>query len=82
MLKKLLSKLFFKYVRKTHKYPASCLVKRKNSDDHFVFEIEFNWYDENLEPVSIVREQRTHKTYSIRHEEMAEFVEYTGSTDF
>lgn len=76
-LKQLLTKLYIKYMLKKHKYPASTLIHRKHAK--VIFEIEFNWYDENFEPVSVVREVLSNKIFSIRSDEMKEFVEYTGS---
>lgn len=80
LLQRLIFKLYVTFCRQKHKYPASCLVRRKNGD--VVFEIEFNWYDEANEPVSVVRNVTTDKIFSIRHNEMHEFVEHTGNTDF
>jgi hypothetical protein len=76
-LKSVITKLFKKYVAKTHKYPAGCLIHRRTNS--VIFEIEFNWYDEDLEPVSVVREVKSSKIFSVRYLEMLEFVEYSGS---
>lgn len=76
-MKNLILKLIRKYILKPHKYPTSTLIQRKNGS--VVFEVEFNWFDEILEPVSIVRDIKTQKIYSVRSLEMHEFKEYTGS---
>ena len=72
-----LQKLFKKHVIKKHKYPAGCLIHRRNAG--VIFEIEFNWFDEDLEPVSVVREVKSNKIFSVRYLEMMDFVEYSGS---
>lgn len=72
-----LQRLFKKHVIKTHKYPAGCLIHRRNAG--VIFEIEFNWFDEDLEPVSVVREVKSNKIFSVRYLEMMDFVEYSGS---
>ena len=81
IFKKAIKALYLRYCAKKHKYPPSCLVHRKLNGS-LVFEIEFNWYDENYEPVSIVRDIKTTKVFSIRYLEMKEFVEYTGLDGF
>lgn len=78
LIKKFIGFLFLRYVKAKHKYPTSVLVHRKTNAT-LVFEIEFNWFDENMEPVSIVRDVKTQKIFSIRGNEMLEFVEYTGN---
>lgn len=78
MIKQLLSRLFKKYFLKKHLFPPTTYVHRKHSG--VVFEIELNWYDEVLDPVSLVREVKSGKTFSIRYSEMQEFVELTGNS--
>lgn len=78
LLKKLITKLYHKFCVRKHKYPPSCIIHRANNTK-VVFEIEFNWYDENLSPVSVVRNVKTDKIYSVREMEMLDFVEYTGA---
>lgn len=73
---KLILKLLKKFLAK-HKYPKGVLVHRKNGA--VVFETEFNWYDESLEPVTVVREVKSGKIFSVNSLEMMDFVEYTGS---
>ena len=77
MMKKRLRKLFRRFIAEKHKYPASTLIHRNTGA--IVFEIEFNWYDEDFNPVSIVRQLTNQKIYSIRSLEMQDFKEYTGS---
>lgn len=77
-MKFIINWLYLRFVKPKHKYPPSCLIHRKTNPT-LVYEIEFNWYDENMDPVSVVRDTRTQKIFSIRHYEMVEFVEYTGS---
>lgn len=77
MIRKFLSKLYRKYFLQKHLFPPSVYVHRKKSG--VVFEIELNWYDEDLEPVSLVREVKSGKSFSIRHYEMQEFVELQGN---
>jgi len=87
VLFKLLGKLFPKqlntYFRtvflKKHVYPTSTLIHRKKAS--IVYEIEMNWYDEELNPVSIVRDVKTGKVFSVRLTEMIEFKEYTGDLE-
>ena len=76
-LKELIERLFKKTVLKKHQYPAACLIHRRNGST--IFEIEFNWYDEDLNPVSVVREVKSQKIFSVRHLEMFDFKEYSGS---
>lgn len=75
-MKKLIGKLYRYLFLKKHKYPASTLIHRRKAT--IVFEIEFNWYDESLQPVSLVREVHSGKIYSIRSDEMMEFREFIG----
>lgn len=74
-MKKWLSKLYIRFFLKKHKFPPASLIHRKN---RVLFEIEFNWYDESFQPVSIVREIKSGKIFSIRFDEMLEFREYSG----
>lgn len=76
-MKKLIAKLYRRFFLKKHKYPPSTLIHRKKAT--IVFEIEFNWYDEDLQAVSLVREVHSGKIYSIRDLEMLEFREFVGS---
>jgi hypothetical protein len=77
MFKSLLAKIYKRYFLKKHIYPPTTYVHRKNSA--IVFEIELNWYDEVLDPVSLVREVKSGKTFSIRYAEMQEFKELSGN---
>jgi len=72
----LILKFIKRMVLKKHKYPASVLIQKQNST--VIFEVEVNWYDEDLNPVSVVREVQSDKRFSIRYEEMLEFKEFTG----
>ena len=78
LLQRIINSLYLKYVKPKHKYPTSVLIHRR-ANASMVYEIEFNWFDENMEPVSVVRDVKTQKIFSIRSTEMLEFVEYTGS---
>lgn len=61
---------------KKHPFPASSIIHRKRGT--VLFEIEFNWYDENFLPISLVRQTITGKKYSISYYELLEFKEYAG----
>lgn len=74
---KLLVRLFKSYILGKHQLPPGVLIHRRNGT--ILFEIEFNWYDETLNPVSLVREVHSNKIFSIRDSEMREFKEYSGS---
>lgn len=76
-MKKRVLRFFKRFFLKKHQYPAGILIHRRKAV--VLFEIEFNWYDEDLNPVSVVREVKSNKTYSVRHDEMFEFKEYSGS---
>jgi len=76
-LKKLIKKFIMKYIIGMHKFPTSVIVHRINNKSS-MYEIEFNWYDEDLNPVSIVRDIATQKIFSIRSSEITEFKEYSG----
>jgi hypothetical protein len=76
-MKKIIRWLFLKFCAKKHQYPPGVLVHRRKAT--VLFEIEFNWYDEDFLPVSLVREVHSGKVFSIRHYEMFEFKEYAGS---
>lgn len=77
-MKKLLTKLFRKYILKKHIFPAGVLIHRRNG--LVLFETEFVWYDEDLEPVTVVTEKKSGKIFSIRSDEMPEFQEYSGKS--
>lgn len=76
-MKKLLSKLYKRYFLKKHKFPPTTYIHRRKSG--VVFEVDLNWFDEDLEPVSLVREVKSNKNFSIRYYEMLEFVELQGN---
>lgn len=76
-MKKLLSRLYKRFFLRKHKYPPTTYIHRRKAA--VVFEIELNWFDEDLNPVSLVREVRSGKNFSIRYSEMLEFVELTGN---
>lgn len=80
-LSAVIRKLFVKILRrkflKVHKFPITTYVHREHSG--IVFEIDLNWYDEDLNPVSIVRECKSGKTFSIRDDEMIFYVELRGN---
>ena len=40
--------------------------------------IEFNWFDQDLLPISLVREVHSGKKFSVNHYEMYEFKEFQG----
>jgi hypothetical protein len=64
-----------RYLEK-HQYPLSTLIHRKKAK--VIYEIEFNWFDDNLTPVSLVRETQSGKQFSVSHLDMYEFKEYQG----
>jgi len=61
---------------KLHPFPVTSLIHRGSGT--VLFEIEFNWYDKDLLPVSLVREVKSGKQYSISYYEILEFKEYLG----
>lgn len=76
---KLLGRLYRKMFIRKHLYPVGCLVHPKKGTT--VFEIDFNWYDEDMQPVSIVRQCSDNKIASIRYNEMQGFKEYSGNNE-
>jgi hypothetical protein len=76
-MKNILYKLFIRFFLKKHQYPPGVLIHRRKAK--ILFEIEFNWYDEEFQPVSIIREVHSGKVFSVRNYEMYEFKEYAGS---
>lgn len=76
-MKKLISKLYRRFFLKKHKFPPTVYIHHRKGA--VVFEVELNWYDEDLQPVSLVREVKSGKSFSIRYSEMLEFVELSGN---
>jgi len=76
---KLLGKLYRKLFIRKHIFPVGSLVHPKKGTT--VFEIEFNWYDEDTQPVSIVRQVGNNQIASIRYNEMQGFKEYSGNNE-
>jgi hypothetical protein len=76
-MKQKLIKLFLKYILKKHVFPAGVLIHRING--LVLFETEFTWYDEDLQPVLVIREVKSNKIFSIRGDEAKEFKEYSGA---
>lgn len=76
---KLLGRLYRKLFIKKHLFPAGTLIHPKKGTT--VFEIEFNWYDEDMMPVSIVRQVSNGQIASIRYGEMKGFKEYAGNNE-
>lgn len=76
-MKKIIRWLFLKFCAKSHQYPPGTLIHRRKA--RILFEIEFNWYDEDMIPVSLVREVHSGKVFSVRDSEMFEFKEYAGT---
>lgn len=71
---------FFRWLFvKKHLFPVGALVHQKTQK--IVFEIEFNWFDEDLQPVSLVRQVSDSKVFSIRYHEMLGFKEYSGNNE-
>jgi len=64
-----------KYVS-PHQFPPSTLIHRFKA--RVLFEVEFNWYDHDLMPVSIVREVKSGKQFSVSYYELFEFKEFQG----
>lgn len=78
-MKKLLGRLYRKLFIKKHIFPVGTLVHPKKGTT--VFEIDFNWYDEDMQPVSIVRQVNNNQIASIRYNEMLGFKEYSGNNE-
>jgi hypothetical protein len=77
LMPKIVLKFFVKHkYLKQHQYPASTLIHRKNAK--IIYEIEFNWFDDKLIPVSLVRETQSGKQFSVSYYDMYEFREYQG----
>jgi len=76
-MKKLIGRLYRRFFLQKHKFPPTTYVHHRRGG--VIFEIELNWYDEDLLPVSLVREAKSGKTFSIRHHEILEFVELRGA---
>jgi hypothetical protein len=76
-LKSVISKLYRKYFLKTHLFLPGIYIHRKNGA--VVFETEFNWFDEELLPITVVREVKSGKIFSIRYDEMTNFIELKGN---
>jgi len=76
-LSKYIGRLYRRFFLKKHKFPPTTYIHRRKSA--VVFEVNLNWFDEDLEPVSLVREVHSGKNFSIRYHEMLEFVELIGN---
>ncbi len=76
MIRKLINRLFRNRYLLKHKFVPAIYIHHNKGG--VVFETQFNWYDEDLLPVTIVREIKSNKTFSIRHHEMLEFVELSS----
>lgn len=76
---KLIGRLYRKFFIQKHLFPAGTLVHPRKGTT--VFEIEFNWYDEDMQPVSIVRQVANNQIASIRYNEMRGFKEYSGNNE-
>lgn len=76
---KLLGRLYRKLFIRKHLFPAGVLIHPKKGTT--VFEIEFNWYDEDMQPVSVVRQVSNNQIASIRYNEMQGFKEYSGNNE-
>lgn len=76
---RLIGRLYRKLFIKKHLFPVGSLVHPKKGTT--VFEIDFNWYDEDMQPVSIVRRVSDNQIASIRHSEMQGFKEYSGNNE-
>jgi hypothetical protein len=74
---KVILKLLRMLVLEQHQFKPSTLIHRKAA--RVVYEVEFNWYDENLKPVSVVREVQSGKIFSIRGNEATDFKEFSGT---
>lgn len=64
-----------KFVNK-HQYPESTLIHRRKAK--VLFEVEFNWYDKELKPISVIRAVKGGQIASVSDSEMYEFKEYEG----
>ena len=76
-MKKLITRLYKRFFLKKHKFPPTIYIHKKNA--RVVFEVELNWFDEDLLPVSLLREVKSGKNYSVRYHEMLEFIELRGN---
>lgn len=76
---KLLSRLYRKLFLKKHLFPSGSLIHQKKGT--IVFEIEFNWYDEDFIPISVVRQVSNNQIASVRYNEMLGFKEYSGNNE-
>lgn len=69
--------LIKRFLLKKHQFETATLIHRRIGK--VIFEVEFNWYDENLNPVSVIREVHSGKIFSVRGNETIDFQEYSGS---
>ena len=69
--------LFKNKYAKNHTFPVSTLVHRKKA--RVIYEVEFNWYDNELKPITVVREVQSGKVFSISGLEIDDFKEYSGA---
>lgn len=76
-MNKLISKLYLKFFLRKHLFPVGIMIHRKKAT--VIYETEFNWYDENLQPVTVIREVKSGKIFSMQYLEMSDFKEYSGS---
>jgi len=76
-MKNFLHKLFVRFFLKKHMFPPGVLIHRRKAT--ILFETEFNWYDNDLQPITVVREIKSGKIFSINSYEMYEFKEYAGT---
>lgn len=67
-----------KNLLKKHKYPVSVLIHKKNSED-IIYEVQKNYYDLDLSPVTLVLEYGGTRVMTIDNIDMLEYQEYTGN---
>lgn len=64
-----------KYKGSQHKFKPTDLIHRHNT---ILFEVEFNWYNEDLEPITIIRGVKNGKIGTIHRDEWIEWNVYLG----
>lgn len=68
---------FVKKRLKKHKYPEAVLIHKPSQG--VVYEIQKNYYDLDLKPVSLVLEYGGTRVLTISEIDMLEYREYTGN---
>lgn len=66
-----------KRLLKKHKYPVSVLIHKKNNTS--VYEVQKNYYDLDLSPVTLVMEYGGSRLLTIDNIDILDYQEYTGN---